>query len=163
MPALLKTIEEPPGSTVFIALAEFVPPELETIASRSARIDFRPLTEGEVSEVLVQAMASPAQAGRYPGPPVRRTFGPGQVQASDTEAEARVGAPGKRCPLGSGTGAGATVALMAEELVEVAETQCRAALAAPADRGRRGRRALRPGGSGSSRASRPGCRSGRRP
>ena len=43
VPALLKTVEEPPGSTVFIGLAEFVPPELETIASRSARVDFRSL------------------------------------------------------------------------------------------------------------------------
>ena len=38
---LLKTIEEPPASTVFVALAEFVPPELVTLASRCVRIDFR--------------------------------------------------------------------------------------------------------------------------
>ena len=38
---LLKTIEEPPASTVFVALAEFVPPELVTVASRCVRIDFR--------------------------------------------------------------------------------------------------------------------------
>ena len=63
---------------MFIALAEFVPPELETIASRSARIDFRPLTEGEVSEVLVAEGVPPERAGA-PGPPVRRTFGPSQV------------------------------------------------------------------------------------
>ncbi|HEX3424626.1 MAG TPA: ATP-binding protein [Acidimicrobiales bacterium] len=42
-PALLKTIEEPPPSTVFVIMAEFVPPELVTIASRCVTIDFGPL------------------------------------------------------------------------------------------------------------------------
>jgi DNA polymerase-3 subunit delta' len=42
-PALLKTIEEPPPSTVFVITAEFLPPELVTIASRCVVIDFRPL------------------------------------------------------------------------------------------------------------------------
>ena len=39
-PALLKTIEEPPATTVFVILAEFLPPELVTIASRCVRVDF---------------------------------------------------------------------------------------------------------------------------
>jgi DNA polymerase-3 subunit delta' len=34
---LLKPIEEPPPSTTFLVLADFVPPELITIASRCAR------------------------------------------------------------------------------------------------------------------------------
>lgn len=38
---LLKTIEEPPASTFFVGLADFVPPDLVTIASRCVRIDFR--------------------------------------------------------------------------------------------------------------------------
>ena len=42
---LLKTIEEPPASTVFIVLAEQLTPELVTIASRCVRVDFRPLTD----------------------------------------------------------------------------------------------------------------------
>ncbi|MDQ1373662.1 MAG: polymerase subunit delta, partial [Actinomycetota bacterium] len=42
-PALLKTIEEPPPSTVFVILAEHVPAELVTIASRCCRIDFGPI------------------------------------------------------------------------------------------------------------------------
>ena len=41
-PMLLKIIEEPPPSTVFVILAEDVPPELVTIASRCVRIDFGP-------------------------------------------------------------------------------------------------------------------------
>ena len=42
-PALLKTIEEPPASTYFVILAEEVPAELVTIASRCVRIDFGPV------------------------------------------------------------------------------------------------------------------------
>lgn len=42
-PMLLKTIEEPPASTVFVLLADAVPPELVTIASRCVRIDVPPL------------------------------------------------------------------------------------------------------------------------
>jgi DNA polymerase-3 subunit delta' len=40
---LLKTIEEPPDSTTFVILADFVPHDLITISSRCARIDFRPI------------------------------------------------------------------------------------------------------------------------
>ncbi|MGQ0743437.1 MAG: hypothetical protein ACT4OS_03685 [Acidimicrobiales bacterium] len=39
-PALLKTIEEPPATTVFIILADHVPAYLVTVASRCSRIDF---------------------------------------------------------------------------------------------------------------------------
>ena len=53
-PALLKTIEEPPPSTVFVVIAEYVPVELVTIASRCVRIDFRPLP----LEVVVQMLVS---------------------------------------------------------------------------------------------------------
>ena len=48
-PALLKTIEEPPASTVFVILADEIPPELVPIASRTCRIDLGPVPE----EVLV--------------------------------------------------------------------------------------------------------------
>jgi DNA polymerase-3 subunit delta' len=52
-PALLKTIEEPPPSTVFVVLAEEVPPELVPIASRTARIDLGPVPETALVERLV--------------------------------------------------------------------------------------------------------------
>lgn len=45
---LLKTVEEPPPSTTFVVLADFIPPDLITISSRCVRIEFRPLP----SEVL---------------------------------------------------------------------------------------------------------------
>ena len=50
---VLKTIEEPPPSTVFVVLAERVPPELVTIASRCVRVDFSPLSPEALAEALV--------------------------------------------------------------------------------------------------------------
>lgn len=61
-PALLKTIEEPPPSTYFVALAEQVPPELVTIASRCARIDFGPVPAELIAERLVAEGAEPQAA-----------------------------------------------------------------------------------------------------
>jgi DNA polymerase-3 subunit delta' len=52
-PALLKTIEEPPESTIFMILAQEVPPELVPIASRTARIDLGPVPEAALVERLV--------------------------------------------------------------------------------------------------------------
>jgi DNA polymerase-3 subunit delta' len=51
-PKLLKTIEEPSPSTVFVVLAEQVPPELVTIASRCVRIDCDVLTPTQVADAL---------------------------------------------------------------------------------------------------------------
>ena len=51
--ALLKTIEEPPESTVFVGLAESVPGDFETIASRCVRVEFRPVPEAVLVEALV--------------------------------------------------------------------------------------------------------------
>lgn len=50
---LLKTIEEPPPATVFILLAERVPPEHVTIASRSVTIEFPAVSETEIREALL--------------------------------------------------------------------------------------------------------------
>ncbi|HTZ08522.1 MAG TPA: hypothetical protein VMB72_05580, partial [Acidimicrobiales bacterium] len=44
-PVLLKTLEEPAGPTVFVLLAEVVPAELATVASRCVRVELRPLPE----------------------------------------------------------------------------------------------------------------------
>ena len=49
---LLKTIEEPSGSTVFLILADDVPHDLVTIASRCVRVDFRPIPDALVAQVL---------------------------------------------------------------------------------------------------------------
>jgi DNA polymerase-3 subunit delta' len=42
-PVLLKTLEEPAGDTVFVLLADVVPAELATVASRCVRIELRPV------------------------------------------------------------------------------------------------------------------------
>ena len=116
VPALLKTIEEPPGSTVFIGLAEFVPPELETIASRSARVDIRPLTDTEVAGVLAAEGVPPERASalaRLAGGRLDRA----RLLATDPEAEAR-----RRSWESVPTrldGTGATVAAVADELAEL--------------------------------------------
>jgi DNA polymerase-3 subunit delta' len=50
---LLKTIEEPPASTTFLILADFVPQDLITISSRCARVDFRVIADDDIVERLV--------------------------------------------------------------------------------------------------------------
>lgn len=52
-PTLLKTIEEPPPTTIIIVTAESVPADFVTIASRCARVDFRPLSESDLVEALM--------------------------------------------------------------------------------------------------------------
>ena len=52
-PALLKTIEEPPDSTVIILIAETVPSPFVTIASRCVQVQFKPLDDDAIIEVLI--------------------------------------------------------------------------------------------------------------
>lgn len=59
---LLKTIEEPPDSTTFLILAEFVPHDLITISSRCAPIDFRAISPDVVAARLVAEGIEPAAA-----------------------------------------------------------------------------------------------------
>jgi DNA polymerase-3 subunit delta' len=61
-PILLKTIEEPPESTVFVVLAEDVPRELVTIASRCVRIEFGPVPAERIAGALEAEGAEPALA-----------------------------------------------------------------------------------------------------
>jgi DNA polymerase III subunit delta' len=62
VPVLLKAVEEPPDTTVFVLLAEDVPPDMETIASRCARITLRPLDAATVTRVLVAEGAARERA-----------------------------------------------------------------------------------------------------
>ncbi len=48
-PVLLKTLEEPPGQTVFILLADELTPDLTTIASRCAEVLFPPIASEVVA------------------------------------------------------------------------------------------------------------------
>lgn len=52
-PMLLKTIEEPPDGVFFLVLADEVPPDLITIASRCVRIDVGPIPPDTIIERLV--------------------------------------------------------------------------------------------------------------
>lgn len=59
---LLKTIEEPPASTLFIVLADQVTTELVTIASRCVRIEFSPIDPTLIAGRLVAEGCDPARA-----------------------------------------------------------------------------------------------------
>ncbi|MHB1986589.1 MAG: hypothetical protein ACYCSF_01180 [Acidimicrobiales bacterium] len=61
-PILLKTIEEPPATTVVIVSAESVPADFVTIASRCARVEFRSLADTLLVEALVDSGTDRAQA-----------------------------------------------------------------------------------------------------
>ncbi len=52
-PTLLKIIEEPPESTVFVILADHVTPELVTIASRCVQIPFVNPTQSQIVSALI--------------------------------------------------------------------------------------------------------------
>jgi DNA polymerase-3 subunit delta' len=61
-PALLKTVEEPPASTVFVLLADDVPPELVTVASRCVEVAFVPVPRAAVAAWLVDLGVAPDRA-----------------------------------------------------------------------------------------------------
>ena len=72
---LLKVLEEPPPSTVFVILAEQLPLELVTIASRCVQVDFGPL------RVRPRSPGGPGRRGdgRRRGPPTWRRW-PGKAR-----------------------------------------------------------------------------------
>jgi DNA polymerase III subunit delta' len=51
-PALLKTVEEPPPATVFVLVADDIPPGLATIASRCVKVAFDAVPERAVADWL---------------------------------------------------------------------------------------------------------------
>ena len=61
-PKLLKMIEEPPPSTIFVLLAEEVPAEQVTIASRCVRIDFGAVPDDVLAAWLQGRGADPDRA-----------------------------------------------------------------------------------------------------
>lgn len=118
-PALLKTIEEPPATTVFLVLAEHVPAELVTIASRCCRIDFGPVAPGLIAETLVAEGVAPELAGEVAAASGGRP-GRARLLASDPGFAARRAA-WQQAP-GRLDGRGATAAVLAEELLAGLET-----------------------------------------
>ena len=59
---MLKTIEEPPPSSMFVILCDFVPTDLITISSRCVRIDFRSIGDNVVAERLIAEGVAPESA-----------------------------------------------------------------------------------------------------
>jgi DNA polymerase-3 subunit delta' len=117
-PALLKTIEEPPASAVFIVLADHVPPELVTIASRCVRVEFRSLDEATIRAALEGdgvATEVAAEAARAAGGRMDRA----RLLAADPEVAARRTAweavPARL------DGTGATVSLLVDELMAMVQ------------------------------------------
>ena len=157
VPALLKVVEEPPPSTVFVILADHVPPELVTIASRCVRIDFGPLPRRAAGrrrwsadgvDPAVAADVAEAAGGRLDR---------ARLLASDPGFAARRAA--WRSVPSRLDGTGATVAVLAAELVELLGTAGGGAARGP-PRGRGGRaggagEALRRAGVGAQGAGRP--------
>jgi DNA polymerase-3 subunit delta' len=113
-PALLKTIEEPPPTVVFVILAEFVPPELVTIASRCVQIDFRPVSRQEVVGALIDEGVEPDRAVELAEAADGR-LDRARLLAGDPEFERRrrawAGVPQRL------DGHGATAAVIVDELV----------------------------------------------
>lgn len=61
-PKLLKTLEEPPEGTYFVVLADELPRDLVTIASRCVRVDFSALTAETIAARLEEEGVEPARA-----------------------------------------------------------------------------------------------------
>jgi DNA polymerase-3 subunit delta' len=110
---LLKVIEEPPPSTVFVVLADHVPPELVTIASRCVRVDFGPLPASEIASALVDQGVPPAVAAQVAEAAGGR-LDRARLLASDPGFAARRDA--WRAVPGRLDGTGAAVAVVAAEL-----------------------------------------------
>jgi DNA polymerase III subunit delta' len=118
-PTLLKVIEEPPDSTVFVVLADHVPVELETIASRCVRIDFRAIDRDQLVETLVsEGVDRPAaeEAADAAGGRLDRA----RLLASDPDLAARREAWRSVPRRMDGTGAAAAV--VAAELAQLIAT-----------------------------------------
>ena len=85
---LLKTVEEPPASTVFIIVADDVPHDLITIASRCVRVDFHPLTEAIIAMTL-QDEGAPADVAVTAAKAAGGSLDRARVLADDPAVAAR--------------------------------------------------------------------------
>jgi DNA polymerase III subunit delta' len=118
-PRLLKTLEEPPASAVFIVLADDVPAELATISSRCVRVDFGPIAVEVVEAALVAEGVEPHHAAEIAAASAGR-IDRARLLAADPGFGARQalwrGVPARL------DGTGATIAVLTDELVASVET-----------------------------------------
>jgi DNA polymerase III subunit delta' len=117
-PALLKTIEEPPTSTTFVILAEQVPPALMTVASRCLRVPFNRLSADALAAALIaDGVSEPAALRAAEGAAGR--LDRARLLALDEGFVARQ-SRWKAIPERL-DGSGATVAVLAAELIAAGE------------------------------------------
>ena len=88
-PSLLKTVEEPPPSTVMVLLADEVNRSMETLASRCVRIDFDALGESDLRELLVAEGADQERAG-FAAAAADGSIERARLLASDEDAASRI-------------------------------------------------------------------------
>ncbi len=116
-PVLLKTLEEPPESTVLVLLAESVTPELVTVASRCVQLNLSPVSEALLAAWLeasgTEEDVSVRAAHASGGSPDRA-----RMLVDDPTVEQRREL-WRRVPLRL-DGTGATVVRLAEELLDAA-------------------------------------------
>ncbi len=117
-PALLKTIEEPPPTTVFVILAEHLAPALVTIASRCARIDLLPVSADALAAQL-RAEGVDEQTAREAAAASGGRMDRARLLASDPGITARL-ARWREAPRRL-DGTGAAVASVVDELLASAD------------------------------------------
>jgi DNA polymerase-3 subunit delta' len=131
-PTLLKIVEEPPASTIFVILADALPPELVTIASRCVRIDFGGLVDDDVVTALVAEGVDPAVAAEV-APSAGGRLDRARRLASDDGFSARrdtwQSVPARL------DGTGATVAIVASQLTDLVAGAAQAGVQAAEDGG----------------------------
>ncbi len=121
-PTLLKAIEEPPASTVFIVLADEITPDLVTIASRCTIVEFPPVPPEAIAAQL-EAEGVPTEVAEVAARAAGGDLDRARLLASDPQVVARrqlwFGAPDRL------DGTGHTAMSLADELLatldEVAE------------------------------------------
>ena len=87
--ALLKPVEEPAASVVWVLLAEQVLPEHVTIASRCTRVDFGPVPDDEVAAVLVSEGLAAADRAALVAAAAAGNLHRARVLAADERVAAR--------------------------------------------------------------------------
>lgn len=110
---LLKIVEEPPETAVVVLLAEEIPPEQVTIASRCARVDFGPLPPAAVLDRLTARGVAPELA-EVATEAAGGDLGRAELLASDARLKARFDA--WRSVPSRLDGRGATVVALVDEV-----------------------------------------------
>lgn len=112
--ALLKLVEEPPDSTIFVLLATDVPPHQITIESRCTRVDFAALSAADIAAVLVDEELADAERAEVVAAAANGDLSRARVLVLDDRLAARRDAWWSVPDRLDGTGAAA--AAMVEEL-----------------------------------------------